>query len=38
MPTHFAYSYAWPSGEVPVYKLVLLQILTALSDVSGHVE
>ncbi len=26
------------SGEVPVYKLVLLQILTAFSDVSGHVE
>lgn len=26
------------SGEVPVYKLVLLQILAALSDISGHVE
>lgn len=25
-------------GEVPVYELVLLQILAALSDVSGHVE
>lgn len=27
-----------PSAEVPVYKLVLLKILAALSDVSGHVE
>lgn len=27
-----------PSTEVPVYKLVLLKILAALSDVSGHVE
>lgn len=25
-------------GEVPVYKLVLLQILAALSNISGHVE
>lgn len=28
----------WSSGQVPVYKLVLLQILAALGDVSGHVE
>lgn len=27
-----------PSTEVPVYKLVLLKILAALSDVSGHIE
>lgn len=27
-----------PSAEVPVYKLVLLKILAALSDVSGHIE
>lgn len=25
-------------GEVPVYKLVLLQILAALSNVSGHIK
>lgn len=27
-----------PSAELPVYKLVLLKILAALSDVSGHIE
>lgn len=26
------------NSEVPVYKLVLLQVLAALSDVSSHIE
>lgn len=34
----FLHEHMQPSAEVPVYKLVLLQILAALSDVSRHIE
>lgn len=41
MPVVFVHAYTknvQASGEVPVYKLVLLQILAALGNVSRHIE